>query len=28
MSKLPPHVAEALQTPTALVRDFLDRLTV
>jgi len=28
MSKLPPHVAEALQTPNALVRDFLDRLTV
>jgi len=28
MSKLPPHVAQAFQTPNALVRDFLDRLTV
>jgi type VI secretion system ImpM family protein len=28
LTKLPPHVAEALQSPHALVRDFLDRLTV
>lgn len=28
LNKLPPHVAEALQSPNALVRDFLDRLTV
>jgi hypothetical protein len=28
LNRLPPHVAEALQSPNALVRDFLDRLTV
>jgi type VI secretion system protein ImpM len=28
LTRLPPHVAEALQSPQALVRDFLDRLTV
>ncbi|MGD0525749.1 MAG: type VI secretion system-associated protein TagF [Polyangiaceae bacterium] len=28
LGKLPPHVAEVLQSPNALVRDFLDRLTV
>ncbi len=28
LNRLPPHVAEALQSPNALVRDFLDRLAV
>jgi type VI secretion system ImpM family protein len=28
LTKLPPHVAEALQAPQTLVRDFLDRLAV
>jgi type VI secretion system protein ImpM len=28
LTRLPPHVAEALQAPQALVRDFLDRLTM
>ncbi len=28
LTRLPPHVAEALQAPNALVRDYLDRLTV
>jgi type VI secretion system ImpM family protein len=28
MSRLPPHVAEALQSPYARVKDFLDRLTM
>ena len=28
LTRLPPHVAEALQSPHAFVRDFLDRLTV
>ena len=28
LSKLPPPVAETLQAPNALVRDFLDRLTL
>lgn len=28
LNRLPPHVAEALQSPHTLVKDFLDRLTV
>ena len=28
LNRLPPHLAEALQSPNALVRDFLDRLTL
>jgi type VI secretion system ImpM family protein len=28
LGRLPPHVAEALQSPQALVKDFLDRLAV
>ena len=28
LGRLPPHLAEVLQAPQALVRDFLDRLTI